>query len=363
MESPKAPVSRNIQKVADSLFSDAVERDAFLRAIQDGQRGITAVAWLTEQPQSGLYGVVSKPSWLPCWIDVVADDARPGKLPEHEAGAFYLLDLSSTFACAPLGEIADKLSVLVDVCAAPGGKGILARRYCSPDLVIGNEVIRKRTAQLISNYKRCSIDPAIVTSCDPAVLANLLDQKADLVIVDAPCSGQSLVLKDLAAPGAFHPATISMNERRQRRILANSGRVVAPGGYLLYATCTFSIEENEDNVEWFIKTFPEFSTVEAHSLSSFRSCHTDHFCYRLYPHQGVGAGAFCCLLRRAGSASDRGFALTAASVTDVIRPVWRSAQIPEPFDDVRAPRAEMGRHREAKKRSSRWSGSKRGFRR
>jgi 16S rRNA C967 or C1407 C5-methylase (RsmB/RsmF family) len=363
MVSPKPPVSRNIQKVADSLFSDAVERDAFLRAIQDGQRGITAVAWLTEQPKPGLYEVVSKPAWLPEWIDVVADDARPGKLPEHEAGAFYLLDLSSTFACAPLGEITDKLEVVVDVCAAPGGKGILARRYCNPDLVIGNEVIRKRTAQLISNYKRCSIDPAIVTSCDPAVLGNLLEQTADLVIVDAPCSGQSLVLKDLAAPGAFHPATISMNERRQRRILAHSGRVVAPGGYLLYATCTFSMEENEDNVEWFMKTFPEFSAVEVRSLSPFRSGHTEHFCYRLYPHQGVGAGAFCCLLRRAGSVGERGIALTATSVTDVIRPVWRSAQIPETCDDTRAPRKPANRRRETTKRSSRWSGVKRGFRR
>jgi 16S rRNA C967 or C1407 C5-methylase (RsmB/RsmF family) len=334
MEPRKVEISRNIQKVAQSLFADASECEAFMRAIQEGQRGITAVAWISGDPKPELYQTVSKPSWLPAWIDVVADTARPGTLAEHDAGEFYLLDLSSTFACAPLGEIQEKLSVIVDVCAAPGGKGILARRYCSPELVIGNEVIRKRTAQLISNYKRCGLDPAIVTSCDPAVLGNLLGGSADLVVVDAPCSGQSLVVKDLAAPGAFHPATISMNERRQRRILAHSGRVVAPGGYLLYATCTFSQEENERNVEWFLKTFTEFAPVDIATLSSFRSTRSDHACYRLYPHQGFGAGAFCCLLRRSSTNGERAQMLTPTNVIDVIRPVWRSQQIPMPAKAV-----------------------------
>jgi len=350
MEPRKGDISRNIQKVAHSLFPEGSEREAFMRAIQEGQRGITAVAWLSDNQKVGLYETVAKPGWLPAWIDVVSDVARPGTLPEHEAGEFYLLDLSSTFACAPLEGLPEKLSVIVDVCAAPGGKGILAHRYCKPDLMIGNEVIRKRTAQLISNYKRCAVDPAIVTSCDPAVLGNLLGCSADLVIVDAPCSGQSLVVKDLAAPGAFHPATIAMNERRQRRILAHSGRVVAPGGYLLYATCTFSQEENEDNVEWFLKTFPDFASVEVAALSSFRSTRSEHACYRLYPHQGFGAGAFCCLLKKNSEAGARGAALMAANVTETIRPVWRSQQIPMPSVEGTGSARGDRRHREGVER-------------
>lgn len=326
MEVDRKPLSRNIEKVAQSLFSDVESREAFLDAIREGQRRITAVAWLSGAKPDGLYETLKKPEWLPEWIDVVADDVRPGKLPAHDEGKIYCLDLSSTFACAPLTEVSIPMHVIVDVCAAPGGKGIVAWRYLHPQLLIGNEVIRKRTAQLISNYKRCSIDPALVTSCDPSLLGSLLESQAEVVIVDAPCSGQSLLLKDMAAPGAFHPATISMNERRQRRILARSARIVTPGGYLLYSTCTFSREENEDNVEWFLKTFPHFKSVLVSSLARYQSEMTLHHAYRLFPQQGVGAGAFCCLFKRADVAP-RVKQVTATDVTETIRPIWASSNI------------------------------------
>jgi 16S rRNA C967 or C1407 C5-methylase (RsmB/RsmF family) len=323
--SSKEP-SRNILKVANAIFPEEGEREVFLGALQEGQSSITAVAWLRGDPQPGLYELAEKPAWLPTWIDVTKDGERPGRTESHDRGDFYCLDLSSLFACAPLAILPERVPVVVDVCAAPGGKGIIARRYGQTELLIGNEVIRKRTAQLISNYKRCGIDPAIVTSVDPKLLGSLLAEKAQLVVVDAPCSGQSLVLKDLAAPGAFHPATISMNERRQRRILAHSRAIVLPGGYLLYATCTFSPEENEENVAWFVKTFPEFATVEVPALQSFQSGLTDLRCYRLFPQHGMGAGAFCCLLRREGEWVEDA-ALSAENVTEAIRPVWRSPSV------------------------------------
>lgn len=326
MGSSSGEPSRNILKVANAIFLNEGEREAFLTALHEGQSSITAVAWLRSEPLPGLYETIEKPAWLPTWIDVARDGERPGRSEHHERGDLYCLDLSSLFACAPLALLPKHVPVVVDVCAAPGGKGIIARRYSESGLLIGNEVIRKRTAQLISNYKRCRIDPAIVTSVDPKLLGSLLAEKAQLVVVDAPCSGQSLVLKDLAAPGAFHPATISMNERRQRRILANSRAITLPGGYLLYATCTFSPEENEDNVEWFVKTFPEFSTVQVPALQSFQSTLTQLHCYRLFPQYGFGAGAFCCLLRREGEWIEDAV-LSAESVTTAIRPVWRSPSV------------------------------------
>jgi 16S rRNA C967 or C1407 C5-methylase (RsmB/RsmF family) len=215
------------------------------------------------------------------------------------------------------------VSLIVDVCAAPGGKGIVARRYLSPSMLVGNEVIRKRTAQLISNYKRCCIDPALVTSCDPAVLGEGIPGSAGLVIVDAPCSGQSLVLKDHEAPGAFHPATISTNERRQRRILAHASTLVAPGGYMLYSTCTFSREENEDNLCWFLEKFPEFSAVPVASLQEHQSHLSAVPCYRLWPYQGQGAGAFCALLLRADT-STPGVSLTVENFDQYLHALWRS---------------------------------------
>ena len=335
MEAPRRELSRNIQKVAQAIFDDAEGRESFLKAVEQGQRNIAALAWLYAEPKDGCFHTTSAPAWAPSWIQVAAEGERPGRSVEHEHGEIYCLDLSSVFACAPLAEVKERVGVLVDVCAAPGGKGIIARRYLNPDLVIGNEVIRKRTAQLISNYKRCRVDPAIITSCDPSLLGSLLEESAHLVIVDAPCSGQSLVLKDLAAPGAFHPATISMNERRQRRILAHSAHMVIPGGYLLYATCTFSPEENERNMEWFTKRFPEFTPVAVSSISAHLSQLTKLSCYRLFPQDGYGAGAFCCLLQRAGTYCAES-TITPASVHSTLRSVWSSAAIADaPIETLR----------------------------
>jgi len=319
-------LSKNIEKVARQVLSDEAERQVFFQALADEDRGVSAVAWLHSEPVSDLYQRHdNRPGWLPAWIEVAADSARPGKLSEHDAGDLYILDLSSTFALAPLSIVAERVQSILDVCAAPGGKGILAWRYCAPDLIIANEVIRKRTAQLIANYKRCKIAPAMVSSCDPGLLAKLIPNRAGLVIVDAPCSGQSLVLKGMAAPGAFHPATISMNERRQRRILANSAQTVSPGGYLIYSTCTFSREENEDNVEWFCKKFPEFAALEVPMLDGYRSPLSELATYRLFPHHGFGAGAFVAIFRRDGEGLGLGdLPLTEANIADSVWPVWRS---------------------------------------
>jgi 16S rRNA C967 or C1407 C5-methylase (RsmB/RsmF family) len=319
--------SKNVERVARAIYPEAHDREAFLCALESGQSGISAVAWLRTQPVDGLFERHHvRPTWLPDWIEVAAESAQPGKLPEHDAGEFYVLDLSSTFAVAPLKEITTQPACIVDMCAAPGGKGILAWRYCAPHIVVGNEVIRKRTAQLISNYTRCAIDPAMVTSCDPGLLGSLIPGRAQVVIVDAPCSGQSLLVKGLSAPAAFHPATISMNERRQRRILAHSAAIVAPGGYLLYSTCTFSVEENEKNVEWFCKTFPHFKTVQVPTLEQYRSQLSDLNTYRLAPQRGVGAGAFCALLVREGDPAEAMWC-EPREMPMLVRPVWTSVAL------------------------------------
>jgi 16S rRNA C967 or C1407 C5-methylase (RsmB/RsmF family) len=348
--------TRNVERVVEALSDDVVWREGFFTALADGDRGLTAVSWITGKNPGGLYELESRrPAWLPEWIDVVAKDVRVGVLPAHDAGEFYLLDVSSTFALAPLADLDTRGGLLIDVCAAPGGKGIVAQRYCQPEVLIGNEVIRKRTAQLISNYKRCSIDPALVTSVDPKLIARLLESKARVVIVDAPCSGQALILKGMSAPGAFHPTTIAMNERRQRRILAESSKLVMPGGYLLYSTCTFSPEENERNVEWFIERFPELHAIEVGALDAFRSTLSEQPTYRLYPQGCFGAGAFCCLLKRDGE-SYVGASLVREELPAIIRPVWRSASFQGTQHEESSPSSKRHpRNRvRGEKRSKRW---------
>jgi len=118
-----------------------------------------------------------------------------------------------------------------------------------------------------------------------------------VVIVDAPCSGQSLLAKGSQVPGCFHPVTMNKNANRQKRILANSAQIVAPQGYLAYMTCTYAPAENEQVCEWFLNRFPDFQPAVVPHLAPFQSHLTALPCYRLWPHQGLGAGGFTALFQ------------------------------------------------------------------
>jgi 16S rRNA C967 or C1407 C5-methylase (RsmB/RsmF family) len=232
------------------------------------------------------------------------------------------------FAASVLAEakFSNKCSpnLIVDTCSSPGGKAIYAWRACNPKRLVCNEVIGSRLSALISNIKRCRITPTIVTNADTAHLAVSIGETADIVLVDAPCSGQSLPAKGAKAFGAFHPATINMNSNRQKRILANSAKIVAPGGYLAYMTCTFSLDENEGVIKWFLKRFPNFEPQIVPHLEDFRSRISEFPCYRLMPHQGLGAGAFTCLLKNNQSSETEPLPNWQA-----LKCVWRNDQIPK----------------------------------
>jgi 16S rRNA C967 or C1407 C5-methylase (RsmB/RsmF family) len=153
---------------------------------------------------------------------------------------------------------------------------------------------------LISNLKRCRVHPVGVTCCDSADLAATLPQTAEVVIVDAPCSGQSLLAKGQTAEGCFHPLTLRHNQRRQKRILAAAAALVRPQGWLLYSTCTFSREENEEVAKWFSAKYPQFIPQTVPQLAAYQSHLSELPCYRLWPQQQEGAGAFTILWQHQG---------------------------------------------------------------
>jgi 16S rRNA C967 or C1407 C5-methylase (RsmB/RsmF family) len=184
---------------------------------------------------------------------------------------------------------------ILDMCAAPGGKSAIAWRGLKPQLLVCNEVVGKRHRGLTSNLSRCKI-PAVVTQQDPSNWAES-GLKFDLVIVDAPCSGQSLYARGEAETGCFHPSTVNGCRLRQRRILAESAKCVAPGGFLVYSTCTYSPEENEEIIDWFLKKNDAFKTRTISSLSSFKSTLTEVDAYRFFPSQDLGSGGFTALMQ------------------------------------------------------------------
>jgi 16S rRNA C967 or C1407 C5-methylase (RsmB/RsmF family) len=292
-----ASVSQLLLKLSQKLFENALDQDAFVQALVNPQPYPSCILWLKPRPEAMPFAVEPPLPWQPEFVDRLTVGTAPGAHPLHEAGHYYCLDFSSVFAASVLRALPNRPKVAIDVCAAPGGKSIFTWRSLQPEQLICNETIGKRVGMLIGNLKRCGVSPAIALSTDPSHLALRLPQTADLVVVDAPCSGQSLLAKGGKAEGCFHPVTIKQNAQRQKRILANAAQLVAPGGDLVYTTCTFALEENEQVGQWLLRKFPQFEARPVEHLSAYQSHLTSMPCYRIWPQTKLGAGAFAMLFQ------------------------------------------------------------------
>jgi 16S rRNA C967 or C1407 C5-methylase (RsmB/RsmF family) len=293
MEKP----SNLLLKVARRLFDDADEQAKFIAALVNPQAFSPCILWCQDKPEVSPFAVEIPTSWQPEFVDRLSVGEKPGQHPLHQQGYFYCLDFSSVFAASVLLAIDQPVPLVFDMCAAPGGKSVFAWKALQPELLISNEVIGKRLGMLISNLKRCQIQPSCVVNRDSSIFAEMFTKSSNLVMVDAPCSGQSLLAKGEKAPGCFHHTSINKSANRQKRIIANSAQVVAPQGYLVYMTCTYSAEENEQVCEWFLEKFPQFKALEVNHLLPYQSHLTNIPCYRMFPQSGLGAGAFTVLLK------------------------------------------------------------------
>ena len=304
MQSNKtAIVNRNLlARTAARLFARPEERERFELAFTDcnPDQMLSAAIWVHELPDCGTV------AWTSSCARILSSDERRRLQGRHDAGEVYFFDPSSLFCISALHEVESlETPIVLDLCSAPGGKGIYAWRYFTGPQIIANEVSQGRIPALISNLKRCRVAPVGVTTREAKFFAQRTPHCFGLTIVDAPCSGQSLLLKEIKNPGCFHPMTIRKNSLRQKQILSNAAETVMPGGYLLYSTCTFSSEENEEVIEWFLKRFAHFAVVPVQHLEQYRTQITGEACYRLYPWQG-GAGGFTALLRNNGVGEAQG---------------------------------------------------------
>ncbi|MEA5564006.1 RsmB/NOP family class I SAM-dependent RNA methyltransferase [Anabaena sp. UHCC 0399] len=293
MEKP----SNLLLKLARRLSENPDNQEKFLESLISPQSFHPCILWCQNKPDSLPFSVESPLNWQPQFIDRLELGEKPGKHPLHHQGYFYCLDFSSVFAASILLAIPQSVQLIFDMCAAPGGKSIFAWQALQPNLIICNEVIGKRLGMLISNLKRCHISPSIIVNRDSSIFAENIPLTCDLVLVDAPCTGQSLLAKGEKAPGCFHPTAINKSANRQKRIIANSAQLVAPQGYLAYMTCTYSPEENEQVGEWFLSRFPQFQPVKVPHLQDYQSHLTSIPCYRLFPEDRLGAGAFTVLFQ------------------------------------------------------------------
>ena len=223
-------------------------------------------------------------------------DSRPGLHPYHEAGVYYLQEAS---AMAPVVLLDPQPGERIcDLCAAPGGKSTqIAGRLMGQGFLLCNEINPKRAKILSRNVERLGIANGLVTNEHPAVLAERFDGFFDRVLIDAPCSGEGMFRKEEAAITDWSVETVEMCANRQREILHSGARLVRPGGRLVYSTCTFAPEENEETLEAFLAEHPDFEPEEV-SAPWFSAGENGSF--RLWPHLLKGEGHFAAVLRRKG---------------------------------------------------------------
>ena len=221
-------------------------------------------------------------------------DARPGLHVFHEAGVYYLQEAS---AMAPVALLDPKPGERVcDLCAAPGGKTTqIAGRMRGRGFLLCNEINPKRAKILSRNIERMAVANALVTNEHPATLAQRFAGFFDRVLVDAPCSGEGMFRKEEAAVMDWSQETVEMCARRQEEILGSAAMLVRPGGRLVYSTCTFAPEEDEQAVARFLENHPEFApkTVNAPWFEA-----GENGSFRLWPHKLLGEGHFAAVLRK-----------------------------------------------------------------
>ncbi|MBB5351429.1 16S rRNA C967 or C1407 C5-methylase (RsmB/RsmF family) [Haloferula luteola] len=275
-------------RLAARLWRDESTREAFLAALSRGDGGLPVDIGAETGGRDGL------PEWTPEWVS-----RRTGAAGEQSYG----LDFSSVWEMQALSVVPRPVRRVLDVCAAPGGKSVLASRHLAPGFHLANEVVPKRLGILRHNLSRCGI-AAHTQRWDPARLAVEAPEAFDGVLVDAPCSGQSLLARGVENQGCFHPATVKGNAMRQRGILSSSAACVAPGGWLVYSTCTFSPDENGKNMRWFGRRFEDFELIEVPDLKLWESEDPRLPGYTLYPQQGLGSGGFVCVWRKRGERSE-----------------------------------------------------------
>ena len=210
---------------------------------------------------------------------------RPGKHVLHKAGAYYIQEPSAMYPAALLQ--AEEGEVILDLCAAPGGKTTqLASAMKGRGLLVANEIHPARAKVLSENVERCGIKNCIVLNETPERLAQRFPSFFDRILVDAPCSGEGMFRKNPEAPLEWSEDSVSMCAERQDRILSAAAAMLRPGGRIVYSTCTFSRREDEECADRFLSSHPDFSLIKME---------------KLLPHLIRGEGQFAALLEHKGS--------------------------------------------------------------
>lgn len=285
----------------DAMFSypgQGAVRGASVNALRCTPQQFAALADfpLEASPFCASAFVVPQPDW------------KPGRHPYHHAGAFYAQEPSAS-APAALLDVHPGMRV-ADLCAAPGGKtSQLAAALAGHGVLLANEFVAARAEILRQNLERMGVTNAVITNEDTANLAKALPGVFDRVLVDAPCSGEGMFRKEPVAATQHNNALVEHCAALGAEILENAAAMLAPGGVLVYSTCTFAPQEDEAQIAAFLARHPEFTLCDLNACGFGRpgeenrapGCTDITRCRRIWPADG-GEGHFMAKLKKSPDA-------------------------------------------------------------
>lgn len=218
------------------------------------------------------------------------EEERPGKNPLFYAGLYYIQEPSAMYPGEALGVRSGDF--VLDLCAAPGGKSIqLAAKLGENGILVVNDVNQQRAKVLLKNIEKYGVKNALVLNERPENIQRAFGGFFDKILVDAPCSGEGMFRKDPDMIKTWSPSEVEKYAKWQQEILKAASQCLKKGGNLVYSTCTFSIEENEDRVRALVDSMSSFNLEE---------------CIRLWPHQIKGEGHFIAKIKSRCEDSSKG---------------------------------------------------------
>lgn len=284
---------------------EGFDRDAFIQTHEEGDK-ITSIRLNPFKQQIAPFADTDPIPW--CGQGYYLSERPVFTLdPLYHAGCYYVQEASSMFIAHILKELGlcSSETRALDLCAAPGGKSTLLTSYLGEgSLLVANEVIKTRAHILTDNMTRWGAANVVVTNNDPSAFQRLPGY-FDLILIDAPCSGSGMFRKDQDAIDEWSLANVKLCSDRQKRILADSLTSLATEGYLIYSTCSYSREENEDILDWILNEYGfESISVEVDSNWGIEVTESrEHRArgYRFYPHKIKGEGFFVAVLKKKGA--------------------------------------------------------------
>lgn len=244
-----------------------------------------------------------------------SEDERPAKHPYYLAGLYYIQE-PSAMAPGAILPVSPGDRVL-DLCAAPGGKSTqIAAKLQGKGVLVSNDISNERVKALVKNIELFGVRNSIVTNETPEKLATVFPEFFNKIVIDAPCSGEGMFRKNPEMVKSWEQHNVDTCVVMQKGILAEAAKMLSPGGYILYSTCTFAPEENERQMNHFLQAHPDFELTPIPYVEGFERgrrewADTDlpmEHTVRLWPHRLKGEGHYLALLHKKGAGELKSYA-------------------------------------------------------